>query len=59
VWRYKQWPGFGRMALGNFGRGFIWAVGAMAVTVAVDQALGISKSKHHHSGHDDHHEKHH
>lgn len=47
------------MALGNFGRGFIWAVGAMAVTVAVDQALGISKSKHHHGGHDDHHEKHH
>jgi len=48
------------MALSNFGRGFKWAFAAMVVTVAVDQALGISKSKHdhhHHHHQDDHSEQ--
>jgi NADH dehydrogenase (ubiquinone) 1 beta subcomplex subunit 3 len=57
VWRYQNWPGFGRSALINFGRGFKWAFAAMVVTVAIDQAFGISKSKHqqHHGdgGHGD------
>jgi len=60
VWRYKYWPGFGRNAMTNVFRGFKYALAAMVVTVAIDQAFGISKSKHHHAGHhEDHHGEHH
>jgi hypothetical protein len=38
----------------NLFRGFKWAFAAMAITIAVDQAFGISKSKHHHGHHSDH-----
>jgi len=53
VWRYKYWPGFGKNALWTFFRGFKYAAAAMVVTIAVDQVLGISKSKQHHGGHGD------
>jgi len=39
-------------------RGFKYAAAAMVVTIAVDQLLGISKSKEHHgsaAGHGGHH----
>jgi len=55
VWRYKYWPGFGKNALMTFFRGFKYAAAAMIVTIAVDQVLGISKSKQHHGG--EHHEE--
>jgi len=51
VWRYSNWPGFGRSAFMTISRGFKYAAAAMVVTIAVDQVLGISKSKqHHHEG---------
>jgi NADH dehydrogenase (ubiquinone) 1 beta subcomplex subunit 3 len=58
VWRYQNWRGFGGEALANVARGFKWALGAMIITIAVDQVLGISKAKraaHHGGGHDEHH----
>jgi len=48
VWRYKYWPGFGKSAVETVFRGFKYAAAAMIVTIAVDQLLGISKSKQHH-----------
>lgn len=60
VWRYQNWPGVGRSFFSNLFRGFKWAFAAMVVTVAVDQAFGISRSQQHHHGHhgDDHHGEH-
>jgi len=53
VWRFQQWPGFNKNFVTMFFRGFKWAAAGMALTIGVDQVLGISKSKNAH--HDDHH----
>ena len=50
VWRYNQWPGFGKAARMSTFKGFKYAAVLMAVTIAADQFLGFSKH-----GHDDHH----
>jgi len=57
VWRYKYWPGFAKMGAITLFRGFKYAAAAMVLTIAVDQVLGISKSKQHHgtAAHDEHH----
>jgi len=49
VWRYKHWPGFAKMGVVTLFRGFKYAAVAMVLTIAVDQLLGISKSKQHHA----------
>lgn len=51
VWRYQQWPGFGKSALITVGRGFKLAAAAMVVTIAVDTMFGISSSGHGDHGH--------
>ena len=59
AWRYQHWPGFGKSLLRTMFRGFKYAAAAMVVTIVVDQALGISKSKQHHGDHHDDHNGHH
>jgi len=54
VWRYEHWPGWTKGAQMLVFRGFKWAVLGMVVTVAVDQAFGISKARRGH-GHEEHH----
>jgi len=61
VWRYQNWPGYGKSFISIMSRGFKYAAAAMVLTVAVDEILGISRSKHgHHGGeHGEHHGDHH
>jgi len=51
VWRYEDWPGYGRSMISILTRGLKYAAAAMVVTIAVDQILGISRSKQHHGEH--------
>ena len=52
VWRYQQWPGFGKSFTTVLTRGLKYAAIAMVATIAIDKAFGISKKAH---GHDEHH----
>ena len=51
MWRYNQWPGWGKSARITVFRGFKYAFAAMVLTVAADKLLG---SKDHGHGHNDH-----
>ncbi|CAD5123580.1 DgyrCDS11914 [Dimorphilus gyrociliatus] len=47
VWRFQNHPGPMKNVLITFSRGFKYAVGLMAITIAVDKAFGITEKRSH------------